>query len=90
MKTPLTHVTAWVASLILATKILARAKRIINRNANLKRRRGEKALGEEAGWRERGCRSNGKLRQVTSSTPPRVCSVILIQFGKIFKQGPVS
>lgn len=62
MKILLIYVIVWVVSFILVIKILVRVKRIINRNVNLKRRRGEKVLGEEVGWRERGCRLNGKLR----------------------------
>lgn len=54
-KTASTHVPTQVALAILATKDLARAKKTINRNANLKGRRGWKGL-EEAGPERRGCR----------------------------------
>lgn len=92
MKKPSIHKTAWVVSSILATKILARAKETINRNANFKKEKGRKKKHEEerqAGI-ERGCRLNGKLQQVTSPTHLCVCFVILIRFGKILKQSPVS
>lgn len=39
MKMPWVHPTTWVALLILATKILVRAKMTINRNEKLKRKK---------------------------------------------------